>query len=56
MAVARGIVTEIGAATSHAAVVTRELGVPCIVCCGEATVTVLEGRVVTLDAGHQRLV
>jgi pyruvate,orthophosphate dikinase len=51
MAVARGILTEIGGATSHAAVVSRELGVPCIVGCGTGTLTPLEGRLVTIDAG-----
>jgi len=55
MAVVSGIVTEIGGATSHAAVVSRELGVPCIVGCGEAAVTTLEGCVVTLDAAAGEL-
>ena len=50
MAVVRGILTEIGGATSHAAVVSRELGVPCVVGCGAGTLTPLEGQVVTLDA------
>ena len=50
MSVATGILTEIGGATSHAAVVSRELHVPCIVGCGQGTVTALEGKVVTLDA------
>jgi pyruvate,orthophosphate dikinase len=50
MSVATGILTEIGGATSHAAVVSRELHVPCIVGCGQGTVTALEGQTVTLDA------
>jgi pyruvate,orthophosphate dikinase len=50
MAVVRGILTEIGGATSHAAVVSRELGVPCVVGCGAGALTPLEGRVVTVDA------
>ena len=50
MAVVRGILTEIGGATSHAAVVSRELGVPCVVGCGAGALTVLDGRVVTVDA------
>jgi pyruvate,orthophosphate dikinase len=51
MAVVRGILTEVGGATSHAAVVSRELGVPCIVGCGAGVLTALEGQVVTVDAG-----
>lgn len=50
MVAAQAIVTEIGGATSHAAVVSRELGRPCIVGCGEGTVTGLAGRVVTVDS------
>jgi pyruvate,orthophosphate dikinase len=54
MAVVAGILTEVGGATSHAAVVSRELGVPCIVGCGSGALGGLAGRVVTLDAatGH----
>jgi pyruvate,orthophosphate dikinase len=55
MAVVAGIVTEIGGATSHAAVVSRELGVPCIVGCGRGVIAGLEGRLVTLDAGAGRV-
>jgi pyruvate,orthophosphate dikinase len=51
MAVVCGILTEIGGATSHAAVVSRELGVPCIVGCGAGALTPLNGQVVTMDAG-----
>jgi pyruvate,orthophosphate dikinase len=50
MAAVKGIVTEVGGATSHAAVVSRELDTACVVGCGPGTVTRLEGRTVTLDA------
>ena len=50
MAVVAGILTELGGATSHAAVVSRELGVPCVVGCGEATLMPLAGQAVTIDA------
>jgi len=50
MAVVNGIVTEVGGATSHAAVVSRELDVACVVGCGVGSVTALEGRMVTVDA------
>ena len=55
MAVVRGILTEVGGATSHAAVVSRELGVACIVGCGAGTLGSLVGRTVTLDAGSGRV-
>ena len=50
MAVVRGILTEIGGATSHAAVVSRELGVPCVVGCGAGALADLDGQIVTVDA------
>jgi pyruvate,orthophosphate dikinase len=50
MSVVAGILTEVGGATSHAAVVSRELNVPCIVGIGTGTTAALAGQVVTLDA------
>jgi pyruvate,orthophosphate dikinase len=55
MSVVAGIVTEIGGATSHAAVVSRELGVPCVVGVGPGVIAGLEGRSVTLDATGGRV-
>jgi pyruvate, orthophosphate dikinase len=52
---ARGLVTEHGGSTSHAAVVSRELGRPCVVGCGSNTVTALAGQVVTLDGASGRV-
>ncbi|WP_133649279.1 pyruvate, phosphate dikinase [Paraburkholderia flava] len=49
MIAARAIVTESGGATSHAAVVGRALGRPCVVGCGSGVVAALNGRVVTVD-------
>jgi len=49
MLAARGIVTEIGGATSHAAVVSRELGRPSIVGCGAGTADRLAGKLITID-------
>lgn len=48
MLVAAAIVTEIGGATSHAAVVSRELGVPCVVGCGAGSLDGLAETVVTV--------
>jgi pyruvate,orthophosphate dikinase len=50
MSVVAGIITELGGATSHAAIVSRELGVPCVVGVGAGAATQLEGRHVALDA------
>jgi pyruvate,orthophosphate dikinase len=51
MIAAQGVCTEVGGRTSHAAVVSRELGRPCIVGCGAGAVDILEGREITLDGG-----
>lgn len=50
MIAAVAVVTEQGGSTSHAAVVGRALGVPCLVGCGDASVTALAGQTVTVDA------
>lgn len=47
---AGGIVTDSGGKTSHAAIVSRELGIPCIVGAGNATKVLETGTMVTLDA------
>lgn len=44
-----GIITDKGGQTSHAAIVSRELGVPCVVGTKTATKDFQEGDVVTLD-------
>ncbi|BDT91192.1 hypothetical protein IFM12275_11680 [Nocardia sputorum] len=51
MIAARAIVTGLGGATSHAALVSREIGRPCVVGCGPGVVATLAGRVVTVDGG-----
>jgi pyruvate,orthophosphate dikinase len=45
------VVTEHGGSTSHAALVSRELGTPCVVGCGDGLVDALTGRIVTVDGG-----
>ncbi len=46
---AAAIITDEGGQTSHAAIVSRELGVPCIVGTKEATKKLKEGNHVTID-------
>lgn len=49
MKIASAIITEKGGRTSHAAIVSRELGVPCIVGTGKATKVLKNGQLVTVD-------
>jgi pyruvate,water dikinase len=46
---AAGIITDEGGMTSHAAIVSRELGVPAVVGAETATEQLSDGRVVTID-------
>lgn len=46
---ASAIVTNRGGRTCHAAIISRELGVPCVVGCQHATETIPHGQVVTVD-------
>jgi pyruvate,water dikinase len=46
---AAAVVTDAGGATCHAAIVTRELGVPCVVGARDATTALATGTVVTVD-------
>jgi pyruvate,water dikinase len=48
---AAAIVTDSGGMTCHAAIVSRELGIPCLVGTGAATTKLRDGEVVTVDAG-----
>ncbi len=47
---AAAIVTDSGGTTSHAAIVSRELGIPCLVGARQATTLIADGSVVTVDA------
>ncbi|HSH57627.1 MAG TPA: phosphoenolpyruvate synthase, partial [Halomonas sp.] len=54
---ASAIVTNRGGRTCHAAIIARELGIPAVVGCGDATEILADGREVTVscaegDAGH----
>ena len=52
MKTAAGIVTDRGGRTSHAAIVARELGVPALVGCGDATTKLKDGQEVTLSCAE----
>jgi len=49
MKIASGIITDKGGRTSHAAIVSRELGVNCIVGAGNATSILKTGQKITMD-------
>ena len=48
-AVLSGIVTEYGGILCHAAVVSREYGIPAIVCCKDAMSRIRDGQTITID-------
>ncbi|WP_166903623.1 pyruvate, phosphate dikinase [Mycobacterium sp. DL440] len=52
MMASRAVVTELGGTTSHAAVVSRELGRPAVVGCGAGVAAALDGKVITVDGGE----
>jgi pyruvate,water dikinase len=52
MKIASGIVTNSGGRTSHAAIVSRELGIPAIVGTGNATGTLENGKEVTVSCAE----
>jgi pyruvate, water dikinase len=49
---AAAIVTNRGGRTCHAAIIARELGIPAIVGCGEATERIADGRPVTVSCAE----
>ncbi len=49
MKIAGAIVTNRGGRTCHAAIVSRELGIPCVVGTGNATQVIKEGMEITID-------
>ena len=48
---AGAVVTDVGAPLSHAAIVARELGIPAVVGCGDASVRLRSGDRVRVDGG-----
>ncbi|MEM2948955.1 MAG: phosphoenolpyruvate synthase [Candidatus Bilamarchaeaceae archaeon] len=49
---AAAIVTDTGGTTSHAAIVSRELGIPCVVGTGNASKLLKDGQVISVDGTH----
>jgi pyruvate,water dikinase len=52
MKIASAIVTNSGGRTSHAAIVSREIGIPAVVGCGDATKKLKTGKVVTVSCAE----
>jgi pyruvate,water dikinase len=52
---AAAIVTNRGGRTAHAAIVSRELGIPCVVGAEEATTTLRDRQVITVDGSHGKI-
>lgn len=52
MRLSSGIITDTGGITSHAAIVSRELGLPCVVGTRHATQTIRNGDVVEIDTDN----
>jgi len=52
MKIASAIVTNSGGRTSHAAIVSREIGIPAVVGCGDATEKLKNGREVTVSCAE----
>jgi pyruvate,water dikinase len=49
---AAAVITDVGAPLSHAAIVARELGIPAVVGCGDATMRLSTGDRVHVDGGR----
>ncbi|HWD77614.1 MAG TPA: PEP-utilizing enzyme, partial [Kribbella sp.] len=48
---AAAVVVDVGAPLSHSAIVSRELGIPCVVSCTGSTQRIPNGTVITVDGG-----
>jgi pyruvate,water dikinase len=52
---AAAIVTDRGGRTAHAAIVSRELGIPCVVGAGNATTALKDGQLITVDGSKGKV-
>jgi len=49
------IVTDRGGRTAHAAIISRELGIPCVVGTERATKTLADRQIITIDGSHGKV-
>ena len=49
---AGAVVVNVGAVVSHAIIVSRELGIPCVVSVTDATVRIPDGATITVDGAN----
>ena len=52
---ASAIVTDVGGITCHAAIISRELGIPCVVGTKIATKIIKDGMIIDVDATHGKV-
>ena len=52
---AAGVITDVGAITSHSSIVAREFGIPAVVGTQQATRTIIDGDLVTVDGSAGRV-
>lgn len=52
----KGIVTEYGGVLCHTAVVSREYGIPCVVCTKDATKLIKDGSKITIDGATGEII
>jgi pyruvate,water dikinase len=55
LAVAAGVVTDVGSLLSHASIVAREYGIPAVIGTGVATRRIANGQIVTVDGDLGRV-
>ena len=53
---AAGVVVDVGAQQSHAAIVARELGIPAVVSVESASTTIPDGTMITVDGSNGRVI
>ncbi len=51
-----GMIIEVGGTTSHTAIISRALGIPCIVACHQASSTLLSGETIIIDGTHGKVI
>jgi pyruvate,water dikinase len=49
------IVTDRGGRTAHAAIVSRELGIPCVVGADKSTINLTDGQIITVDGSRGKI-